>query len=84
MQNGFIMQNTVASLNKEIASHISVNKDILSQSSIDQSSTNKQSCAGCKEKSDEIKTLKSRLSTTESTIKDYEKQKISANTVVCC
>ena len=76
------LQNQVESLNKEISSHISINKDILeAQSSNPALSANKTSkpCTGCKDKSDEMKTLKNRICITESTIKDLEKGKISIN-----
>ena len=79
------LESKIATLNKEIASHISINKDIVAQSTVDPSSqaTRPKQCAGCKQKTDEIKTLKDRICTTESIIKDHEKSKVSTNTQLC-
>ena len=63
----------ITSLKLEIESHKQINKDIIEQASNVSSNGKKSPCEGCKEKNKEILSLKDRLCSTESMIKDYEK-----------
>ena len=73
------LQNQVSLLQKEVASHVSINKDLISQTSSPKSVSQDKpgKCNECKRKADEIKTLKERIVVTESTIKDNEKSALS-------